>query len=72
MLFGQESDLETFQMEMNVIVVSVRWHFPLVYSKDAAVFSKSPADNIKQVRCVLRPRYEKAVKLELKKCKFFV
>lgn len=62
----------TFQGALDVVLVSIRKKFALVYSSDIVVFAKPPANHIKKIRCELGLLYKAGVNLKLKRRKFFV
>lgn len=69
--FGLKNPLETFQRAIVVIISSVCSQFGPVHFDEIVVLSKSPADHIEKVWCVLGLLYEASVTLKLKKYKFF-
>lgn len=66
-----KNELESFQRAMDTILAFVLWQFAVFYLENIVIFSKSPSDHTKQVRCMLWLLYEAGVNLKLKKCKFF-
>lgn len=70
MQFGLKNASGAFQRAMDAILVSVLWHFVVIYLDSIVVFLKWLEDDTEHVRRILQLLYEAEVSLELKKCKF--
>lgn len=68
--YAQKRTLK-FQREMNIILSSVKWPYPLVYLDDIFMYSESSDKHISPVGQVLTLLNEAGVTLKLKNCEFF-
>lgn len=71
MLFGLKNAPETFQREMNIILLSVQWQSTLVYLDDIVAFLKNANDHTAPLRKALTLLHDSRVTLKMKKSLIF-
>lgn len=69
MPFGLMNAPATFQRAMDVILVTVKWHFTIVYI-NGIIFFKTPKQNLEHLGEVMRLLKNAGVTIKLKQCIF--
>lgn len=68
---GLKNAPATFQRAVDILLMTVKWQFALVYLEDIVTFSTTPRQHIEHTKKVLGLLSKAGVSLKLKKCRFF-